>query len=404
MIQLKSYQRKAVSNMHNGCILCSGVGSGKSRTALAYYFKEMGGDLDAAGGSWMKNPKDLFIITTAKKRDSLEWDEEMGQFLLSTHPDICGYDVKVIVDSWNNIGKYKEVTDSFFIFDEDRVVGNGSWVKAFIKITKSNKWILLSATPGDNWSDYIPIFVANGFYKNRSEFLREHVIFARFLKFPKIDRYLGVPKLVRLRDRVLVDMEDFHRNTVSHHEDIYVTYDVSRYKEICKTRWNPWKDSPIENASEYCYTLRRIVNEDEARQIMVLELIEKHPKAIIFYNFDYELEILKCIAEENGLEHAEWNGHKHQEIPDGDRWLYLVQYNAGSDGWNCVKTNTIIFFSQSYSYRTMIQAAGRIDRMNTPYTDLYFYHLKSRAGIDMAISQALKRKKNFNEGKFYAGR
>ena len=404
MIQLRTYQRDAVNKMRNGCILCGGVGSGKSLTALAYYFKEHGGDLDNRDGSWMKSPKDLYIITTARKRDTLEWEKELGQFLLSTNPEVCGYkDLKVVVDSWNNIGKYKGVEGSFFIFDEDRVVGSGAWVKAFLKIASCNNWILLSATPGDVWADYIPVFIANGFYKNRSEFLREHVIFSRFVKFPKVDRYIGVPKLVRLRDKILVDM-DFHRETVSHHEDAFVPYDISKYKDIARKRWNPWKDEPIINASEFCYALRRVVNEDEARQVMILEILEKHPKAIVFYNFDYELEILKNLAIENGFEYAEWNGHKHNEIPETDSWLYFVQYNAGSDGWNCIKTDTIIFYSQNYSYKTMVQAAGRIDRMNTPFTDLYFYHIKSRSGIDLAISQALKRKKNFNEGKFFGGK
>ena len=48
----------------------------------------------------------------------------------------------------------------------------------------------------------------------------------------------------------------------------------------------------------------------------------------------------------------------------------------------------------------MAQAAGRIDRLNSPYRDLYYYHLKSRSGIDIAISKALGQKKQFNERKF----
>ena len=403
-IGLYDYQIDAVKRMKNGCILNGGVGSGKSRTALAYYYLRNGGDpASLCGDNYIPMddpPKDLYIITTARKRDTLEWDGDMAPFLLSTHTDVNLYCNKVVVDSWNNITKYKEVTGAFFIFDEDRVTGSGVWVKSFLKIAKSNEWIILSATPGDTWQDYIPVFLANGFYKNKSEFIREHIVYSRFSKFPKVDRYLNTGRLIRLRNNILIDM-DFHRDTIPHHEDIYVSYDISAYKDICRNRWNPWEDKPIENASEFCYSLRKIVNTDEARQVALLQIIEKHPKAIIFYNFDYELDILKKLYYGEDFEIAEWNGHKHQEVPKGDKWVYLVQYTAGNEGWNCVRTDTIIFYSQNYSYKVMTQAAGRIDRLNTPYKDLYYYHIKSHSGIDLAISKALKNKKKFNERKFY---
>ena len=403
-IGLYDYQIDAVKRMKNGCILNGGVGSGKSRTALAYYYLRNGGDpASLCGDNYIPMddpPKDLYIITTARKRDTLEWDGDMGPFLLSTNTDVNLYCNKVVVDSWNNITKYKEVTGAFFIFDEDRVTGSGVWVKSFLKIAKSNEWIILSATPGDTWQDYIPVFLANGFYKNKSEFIREHIVYSRFSKFPKVDRYLNTGRLIRLRNNILIDM-DFHRDTIPHHEDVYVSYDISAYKDICRNRWNPWEDKPIENASEFCYSLRKLVNTDEARQVALLQIIEEHPKAIIFYNFDYELDILKKLYYGEDFEIAEWNGHKHQEVPKGEKWVYLVQYTAGNEGWNCVRTDTIIFYSQNYSYKVMTQAAGRIDRLNTPYKDLYYYHIKSRSGIDLAISKALKNKKKFNERKFY---
>jgi hypothetical protein len=197
---------------------------------------------------------------------------------------------------------------------------------------------------------------------------------------------------------------DYRRETVSHHEDVYVRYDISAYKDASKTRWDPYKNEPIINAGALCYVWRRIVNTDISRQIALFELFEKHPRMIVFYNFDYELELLKGLYYGAGVEIAEWNGHKHQPLPEGAQWVYLVQYTAGCEGWNCIKTDTIVFFSQNYSYKVMIQAAGRIDRLNTPYTDLYYYHLKTRSGIDLAIDRALKNKKNFNETRYVNGR
>ena len=398
---LYDYQMDAVKRMKIGCILNGGVGSGKSRTGLFYYFKDQGGWIDSEQYIPMnRKPRDLYIITTAMKRNSLEWEKELTPFLLSSNPEQNKYyGNKVVIDSWNNIKKYADVVDSWFIFDEDRVTGSGVWVKTFLKIVKSNKWIILSATPGDTWSDYIPVFIANGFYKNKTEFAREHIVYSQYAKYPKIDRYVDTGRLMSLKRYILVDME-FTRNTVAHHEDIYCSYDITKYKDIIRNRWDPYKNEPIQQAAGLCYILRRIANEDVSRQKNLLRILDDHPKAIIFYNFDYELEILENLLTFNGFDVAQWNGHKHQPVPKGNKWVYLVQYTAGCEGWNCITTDTIIFYSQNYSYKVMTQAAGRIDRVNTPYTDLFYFHLKSRSGIDLAISKALKDKKQFNENKW----
>lgn len=388
-VKLYPYQQEAVDKLQNGSILCGGVGSGKSLTSIAYFLKDCNGKI-----------RDLYIITTARKRDTLEWEKELARFSMSTKPEANElYHNKIVVDSWNNIKKYTDVKGAFFIFDEQRVVGNGTWVKSFLKICKSNRWILLSATPGDTWSDYIPVFLANGFYRNRTEFVRTHVVYSRFSKYPKVDRYINTGRMVRLRNRILVDMQ-FERKTVAHHEDIWCDYDQKRYKLAGKDRWDPFKNEPIRDAAALCYIWRKIVNIDCSRLVAVQEIAEKHPKLIIFYNFDYELELLRSLYYGEDVEIAEWNGHKHQEIPTAERWVYLVQYTAGAEGWNCVKTDTIVFYSQTYSYKILEQAQGRIDRLNTPFRDLWYYHLKSRSGIDLAIARALANKKNFNEGKF----
>ena len=388
MVRLFDHQREALKKLHSGSILCGGVGSGKSITGIAWYWDEC---FDP------KKPVDLYIITTARKRDTLEWDHECAKFGLSSDRSKSQGGVKVTIDSWNNIGKYESVKECCFLFDEQRVVGYGAWVKSFLKITKANRWLLLSATPGDTWSDYIPVFIANGFYKNKTEFCRRHVIYNRFARYPQVSRYVEEKHLNRLRASILVTM-DFQRQTVAHHERILCGYDKNRYDNVMRLRWNPFKDMPVADAGELCQVLRKIVASDSERLEKLKEVLSAHPKAIIFYNYDYELEILRGLD----VEKAEWNGHRHESIPDSDRWVYLVQYAAGCEGWNCVTTDTIIFFSQSYSYKQMVQAAGRIDRLNTPFTDLYYFHLVSMSKIDLAIARALRNKKNFNENAFAA--
>lgn len=398
---LRDYQIEAVGKMRDGCILNGDVGSGKSRTGLAYYCKEMGGDISTGEG--MKSPLDLYIITTARKRDQLEWDGELLPFKMSVHPETNGYSNKVVIDSWNNVQKYASVEGAFFLFDEDRVVGSGAWVKAFLKIAKHNRWILLSATAGDTWIDYIPVFVANGFYKNMTEFKRTHCIYSYYGSYPKLEGYLQTGRLLKLRNDILVPMNS-HKDTVQHHEKVLCSYDIFQYKGICRDHWDPFKDEPIDNAAQFCYCLRRCVNSYEGRLEKVIDILCEHPRAIIFYNYDYELEILRELHDCGSFgkfDVAEWNGHKHMDIPSSTSWVYLVQYTAGAEGWNCVKTDTIIFYSANYSYKTMTQAAGRIDRLNTPYKDLYYYHLQSQSGIDLAIQKALKEKKKFNENKYF---
>ena len=395
--KLYDYQREAVKNLHNGSILCGGVGSGKSRTALAYYYGVNGKDPEE--NDILTDPCDLYIITTARKRDDHEWEGELASFLMSTVPERNKYNNKIVVDSWNNIKKYIEVENAFFIFDEQRVVGTGAWVKSFLKITKNNKWILLSATPGDTWSDYAPVFIANGYFKNLTDFRRQHVIWANHGSFWKIDGYLDTGRLIRLRNRILVKM-DYTRPTQVHHIDIWCEYNPLEYKSLFKERWNYTKEKPIENAAELCYELRRSVNSDPDRINKLLDIFNEKRRVIVFYNYDYELDILKDLDYGDDVEIAEWNGHKHQPVPKDGKWVYLVQYNAGAEGWNCIQTDTMIFYSQNYSYKAMAQASGRIDRLNTPYKDLYFYHLKSRSGIDLAIAKALSSKKKFNESNF----
>lgn len=397
--ELYPYQIEAIKKMHNGCVLNGRVGSGKSRTALAYvYICELGGSLRINGeGVFAKpeTPKDIYIITTAKKRDTLEWEGECAYFCLTN-------DISVTIDSWNNIQKYKNVTGAVFIFDEQRVVGSGAWVKSFLKITRGNRWILLSATAGDTYSDYIPLLIANGYYKNRSQFKAEHVVYKPYLKFPVIDHYVGIKKLNYYISQILVPM-DFEHEIVKHQIDILCEYDKNHYKEVFKNRWDIYENCPIEETGKLCYLLRRVSNDNPTRYSQLREIVKDHPKVIIFYNFSYELAGLRIFFTESGFEIGEWNGEKHTPVPEGDRWAYLCQYTAACEGWNCITTDTMIFFSQNYSYKVTEQAAGRIDRLNTPFKELYYYYFRCMSPIDIAIRRALKLKQNFNEKIFMRG-
>jgi len=398
MVELEPHQNQVLDQLRTGVILQGGTGSGKSITALAYYYVyEAGGTIKPF--SKPKRNKKLVIITMAKKRDMLEWDGELSSFSLSTNKDVSIGGIEVVIDSWNNIGKYIDVEDAFFIFDEQRLVGSGAWTKAFLKITKKNRWMVLTATPGDTWIDYAPIFIANGFYKNRNQFIVNHVVYSRYSKYPRIEKYVNCGELIAHRDAIVISMA-YHHKIEIHKKDLIAAYDSKSMELLTKKRWNIYKDKPIKNAGELPFAQRKLVNSDVSRLPFVKAVYEKHPKLIVFYNFNYELFLLRAYFEEEGIPYAEWNGHKHDPVPTTSKWVYLVQYTAGAEGWNCITTNAMLFYSQTYSYKTRTQAEGRIDRMNTPFTDLYYYYLKSKTDIDESISRALTSKRNFNEREY----
>lgn len=393
MLQLTDYQIDAIKRMKNGCVLRGGTGSGKTLTSLVYVFENiLGGQTPIYPKHGYIKPTDItpvYVITTPKKRDSGDWSAEAALVPMDLYT----------VESWNNIKKYENVKDSIFIFDETKITGYGAWTYSFLKITKNNKWILLSATPGDSFTEYTSLFVANGFYKNKTEFEREHVVWSRFAKYPKVERYINVSKLIKMRDSILVEMPTV-RATTQKHKNIICEYDQATYDTLFKRRWNIYDNKPIRDISQLCYLLRRSANSDPSR-LEALDLIsKKHDRLIIFYNFNYELDILRNWCKDRGLAYSEWNGHNHDELPSGPVWAYLCQYTAAQEAWNCIETDCTIFYSQTYSYKALTQSAGRIDRMNTPYRFLYYYHLVSKSPIDVAIQKALTRKENFNEGKW----
>lgn len=335
--------------------------------------------------------RDVYVITTAKKRDSLDWQREFARFAVGMDEGetVAGI---LTVDSWNNIDQFSGIQGAFFIFDEQRLVGSGAWVKAFLKIARNNPWILLSATPGDNWLDYIPVFLANGFYKNRTEFKARHVIYRSHTRFPQVDRYVNTGELVRFRNKIVVHMP-YERHTTRHVELISVDHDREKMKRVMKDRWNPYEDRPIRQSAELHSLMRRVVSEHPSRMDALKKVMKKHPRLIVFYNFNYELEMLRGLE---GIQKAEWNGHKHQEVPTSSEWLYFVQYTAGAEGWECTSTNATFFWSQDYSYKRTEQAYGRIDRLNTPHSDLFYYLPMSDSYIDRAVRRAWKEKRDFN--------
>lgn len=395
IVPLYKTQYQVIPKIKNGNVIVGGTGVGKSRTSLAYYCYKNGGMLEDCGiniSNFLKRKekKKLIVITIAKKRNDMDWEKEALPF------GIVG---ELIVDSWNNIKKYKDFENCFFIFDEQKTVTYGTWSKTFIKICKKNEWIMLSATPGDKWIDYMAIFIANGIYKNQTHFEYEHVVFDRMSKYKNILRYINTDVLEKHRNKIFIFMKASSERT-KYKKYIEHDYDMISYNLVNEKRWNIFKEKPIKDAGELCYTSRKVVNMSKTKLYIIDKIIKEKKKVIIFYNYNYELEILEQFLNDNKIKYSQYNGIKHEKIPTGESWAYLVNYSAGAEAWNCIDTNTIIFYSLNYAYRVMKQSAGRIDRSNSPYMELHYYYLITNSKIDKAILKALKNKKKFNELSF----
>lgn len=379
-LTLYPWQEKAVNELASGKVLYGEVGSGKTFTALVFYKKNYG-------------HLPLYVITTAKKRDTGDWEKEAG---------VVGI-TELTVDSWNNIKEYVDISNAFFIFDEQRAVGYGTWSLSMIKIAwNSNKWVMLTGTPGDRWIDYMTLFIANGWYKNKTDFINQHVEYDRFAKYPRVKAYHNQAKLQNYRKSILVGMH-MVRKTERERIDIVAGYNKEKYMWAKNLKRNPDTGKPFKGAGEYTQFARKLVSTSKGRVEQLERLLAFIERPIVFYNYDYERDILLQSITKLGLTYAEWSGHKHQSVPTGEHWVYIVQYTAGAEGWNCTTTDSMIFYSPNYSYKMMEQAEGRIDRLNTSYTHLKYYFLQSESPIDHSVFNAIKKKKKFNESAWAKG-
>lgn len=374
-VTFKDYQKRAINQMHNGCILCGGVGAGKSLTSLGYIDKVY------PSGT-------VYIITPARKRNTGEWFDDIRKNDMD--------ETRFVVDSWNNLSKYKDVKDAFFLFDEQKVSGKGTWAKSLIRIAKSNQWILLSATPGDTYDDYATVLIANGFVRNRTTWYDEYCV-TKSQPFFHIVDHKNKDVIDMMIRRIFIKM-DYQSDKKRIERVIPIqARSAGEEKEILMTHKAPGAQMPFTTFAAAIAYVRMNCYDKSKKTEALRKIIEKHKKIIVFYNFLSEkLEIERAAIDANVTINF-YNGQRHDPIPDTDEWVYGVQYNSGAEAWNCITTNAMVFYSPNYSYKTMEQAHGRIDRVNSPYECLYYYMLLNELNIDNKVMNALSSKKDFNE-------
>ena len=128
-----------------------------------------------------------------------------------------------------------------------------------------------------------------------SQLIRSHVIFNRFVKYPKVEAYIDTWKLTENRQKILVHMH-YEKKTKHVIKLMYASYDESLYKFVSEKRWNVYTDKPIKNISELCYVWRKIVNDDKSREDIIGRIIEEKRKVITRRKLIAEnIKVNKCF-------------------------------------------------------------------------------------------------------------
>lgn len=391
---LYNFQRQLLNSIEENYIIAADTGTGKTMMAIHHYLKHNTGE-------------PLLILAPPQKIKEGGWQRELD-FVASHYNIEIPYDII----SYGVLSKrWKEYKDWFLVMDECHYVKNPTSQrgKAAINLTKqSTNFLLLSATPSSNgWGDTIAYMIMFGYYKNKTQFLKEHAVYNR------------------------IDYGNGPVNVVSDYRDqeklqkLYQSFSIKLAKEDCldlpplvfeKVHFKPSKEYNIikkdrvlgeelfDNISKLQHGLRFYANQADKLKYTEMLLEGTEENVIIFYNYKQENEELKKIAKKLKKKVFEVSGSK-TNLPDKEKWTSLknsvtiVQYQAGAAGIELQYANIVIFHTPTYSYQDYEQALGRAYRNGqTKKVTVYQYITKNT--IETSIYQALAAKKDFTEELF----
>lgn len=396
MPELYAFQKKAITELQqpDKHICIAGCGAGKGSIAL----------------HWLKttNKKKWLFITTASKRDSKDVENEMVMWF--GKESLSSYSLEVI--SWAALAKWtitnwNSLEDYAFVFDEVACAKAGvssNRGRAFIQIAKQTDcWTGYTATPGDRWEDFQAYFVAAGYVKNKTAFMREFCQVQTFKGYPEIVGYYDehILKAYWKRLTVCPDTQAMLDELPAEQHKTYHFKPSPTYKRFLKERLDE-DGNFIDTVMGYCHYCRRLCLTAEKLQWVSDYLSGLGTNAVFFYNYIAEGEELEKVAKKALPKGAKvWRiDGKHHDIPTADTIgkydIVLAQYASGSESLNLQFMNHMVFVSPNYSYTTSIQARGRIKRIGQKQ-NMFFWYLVCDGTIETDVYACLRGKSDFAE-------
>ena len=395
---LYDFQKELLNKIEPNYILAADTGTGKTMMAIHHYLRYGKGE-------------SLLIVCPPQKKKEGGWDREI-EFVCNHY----GIEIEYETLSFGMIAKrWKDYKGWFIVLDECHYAKNPTSQrgKATINLTKvSTHFLLLSATPSSNgWGDTIAYMIMFGYYKNKTQFLKEHAIYE--------DKYFG-PKPIK----VVSDFKDAEKL-----KEIYQSFSIKLAKEECLDLPGiVFEDVSFKSTKEYKiiekdriltvgdddflydsvpklqHGLRFYANQEDKLKYSEMLAEGTSENIIIFYYYQEEKNELKKIMKKLKKKVFEVSGQA-TELPDKSKWsglhnsVTLVQYMAGSAGIELQYANLVVFYTPTYSFQDYEQALGRAYRNGqTKKVTVYRYITKNT--VEEAIYGALKHKRDFTEALF----
>lgn len=394
---LYEYQKKVIDKADSSWLFALGTGTGKTILSIHHYLKHYNGE-------------SLLIIAPAQKVLEGGWDREVQRvanfYNIQIQYDVMSYGV--LAKKWN---LYK---GWFVIFDECHYVKNPTSQrgKAALNLTRiSTNFSLLSATPSSNgWADTINYMLMFNFYRNKTQFIKEHAIhetkFFGQKQIKVIADWKDQDKLKMLYQSISTKLskDDCLDLPPLIFEDVYFKvskeYEIIRKKRVLETENGP---IAYDTVMKLQHGLRFYANQKDKLSYTEMLAESTNENIVIFYYYQQEKDdLVKVLAKNKKI--YEVSG-KVNHLPSRDQWdelkntVTLVQYQAGAAGIELQYCNLVIFYTPTFSFQDYDQALGRAYR-NGQTKKVTVYRYITKKSVEEHVYRSLAEKKDFTESLF----
>lgn len=317
--------------------------------------------------------------------------------------------------------KEMEEKPTIIIADEVQLMKNptAKTSKALMELMKNNITIGLSATPMPNGmlDDGVAYLVYNNYYKNQSDFRKQHIPPRMYDRYYKPDVYtidyeidpnrFFELDLFKERIKATTFVPDAEVDFEMPHQRLHtLAYDLSQktINDIYDMS-NSYKERRYDSYRQYLSDIKRAISQDsnhvERMKLIVKENKDKQP--LIFYETNAQLEVIEKGLNELNMPYkcinGQGNSDKLDDIDTTDtEQAIVIQYKSGGNSIEFTNSFVSIFYGLIYSWGDIAQAMGRNIRRGMPqdsYVNQYF--LLATHPHDSHVYDVIERKEEFSE-------